>query len=93
MQTCKQIFYENLNLQLSKKNISGFLRTSNSVYNFHMFLCLSTNDTTAYTYCPTCPLYTEKVSYFFKTGNSEGKLMIYMLVIFDIDPNLLFEAC
>ena len=53
------------------------MRKWNSVYNFHMFLCLSTYDT-AYKVCLTCPLYTDKVSLFFETGNSEGKHMIYM---------------
>ena len=49
----------------------------NCVYNFYMFLSLSTYDT-AYKICLTCPLYTGKVSRFFKTGNSAGKYIIYM---------------
>ena len=49
----------------------------NCVYNFFMFLSLSTYDT-AYKICLTCLLYTEKVSRFFETGNSEGKHIIYM---------------
>ena len=50
---------------------------SNCVYNFYMFLSLSTYDT-AYKICLTCLLYTEKVSKFFETGNSAGKHIIYM---------------
>ena len=53
------------------------MRMSNSVNYFHMLLCLSTYDT-AYKICLTCPLYTDKVSWFFETGNSEGKRMMYM---------------
>ena len=30
---------------------------------------------------------------FLQTGNSEGKHMIYIWVIFDINNNLMFEAC
>ena len=53
------------------------MRTFNSVYNFHMFLYLSTYGT-AFKMFLKCPLYTDKVSWVFKTGNSEGKHMIYM---------------
>ena len=49
----------------------------NCVYNFYMFLSLSTYDT-AYEICHTCPLYIGKVSRFFETGNSAGKCNIYM---------------
>ena len=49
----------------------------NCVYDFYMFLSLSTYDT-AYKIYLTCLLYTGKVSRFFKTGNSAGKYIIYM---------------
>ena len=58
MQTCKQFFHETLNSKFSK-DISETTRTSNSVYNFHMFLSLPTNDT-AYKIWLSCPLYTDK---------------------------------
>ena len=37
-------------------------------------------------------MYTDKVSLFFETGNSDGKHKRYMLVIFDISNNLTIEA-
>ena len=67
------------------------MRTSTSVYNFQINLCLSTYET-AYTICFTCHHYNNKVSRFFKTGKSEGKHMIVMQVIFDINYNIMFEV-
>ena len=51
----------NFTFKILKNNSVKFMRTSNSVYNFHMFLCLSTYDT-AYKICLMCPLYSDKVS-------------------------------
>ena len=57
-----QIFFlRNFKLKIFKKISVQFMKTSNSVYNFHMFLCLSTYDT-AYKICRICPLCTDKVS-------------------------------
>ena len=46
--------------QKFKKISVKLMKTSNSVYNFHKLMCLSTYDT-AYKICLTCLLYTEKV--------------------------------
>ena len=54
-------FLQNFKFKIFKKISLKFMKTSNYVYNFHMFLCLSTFDT-AYKICRTCPLYTDKVS-------------------------------
>ena len=54
-------FYETSNSNFSKKMSVKLTRTSNSFYNFNMFLCLSTYDT-PYKVSHECPLYTDKVS-------------------------------
>ena len=90
MQTCKKLFYETLNSKLSKKKKKKksvkFIRTSNSVYNFHMFLCLSTINLASHVLC----LLT-KFREFLKPVTVREN-MICMQVIFDINNELMFQV-
>ena len=54
-------FLGNFKFKFFKKLPVKFTRTSNSFYNFYMFLCLSTYDN-SYKVGHECPLYTGKVS-------------------------------
>ena len=59
-------FLRNFKFKFFKKLSVKVTRTSNSFYNFYMFLCLSTYDT-PYKVGHWCPLYIGKVSGFLDT--------------------------
>ena len=63
----------------------------NCVYNFYMFLSLSTYDT-AYDFCLTCPLYIGKVSRFLKPVTVQENTLHTCRSFFDIYHNSMFEA-